>query len=495
LTGHALAKAITWAGASNGVSQIAWFGSLIVLGALLPPQSFGSVAIGLVIANAAMLFQDAGSRGSIIVAKQLRAAEIRRTIILNVGAGLGLALALGLLAGPIINNFAAGGDPQVLRIIVLSVAVRALAIAPVAILQRTMRFKQIAIALAGSTLIAAIASIVAGALGAGVWALVIRQFVASALFAGFAWLLAYDILRLELRKRARGRGQVRRKSAPWFFLLATAYFVSLNIDYIIVGHARNARDLGLYSLAYMFAFAPLTQFTWQIGRVLFPAAAAAPDLETIRRRTLQIIRFCSLVLLPLLPPAIVLAPVIFPLVLGSEWNRMVLPFQILLIAGVGHGIVTPIGESLSGSGHIAFHARLFLAWSLAMAGALFVLVNADGIRGAAIAHLALFGPLAAGYVYWGGRRLGLETTRLARALRGIAIAVATQALTTALMTIGLRRLGLDATIASCSGAFGGVLVAAFLLWRSEASLLSELRTALGGALRKSSLSSEDPATA
>jgi len=50
----------------------------------------------------------------------------------------------------------------------------------------------------------------------------------------------------------------------------------------------------------------VTQFSAQLGNVLFPAAAMS-DAETIRRRTIAGVRVVCLVLLPMIPVGIVLA--------------------------------------------------------------------------------------------------------------------------------------------------------------------------------------------
>ena len=173
------------------------------------------------------------------------------------------------------------------------------------------------------------------------------------------------------------------RQAGWvgFFMLAFTDFVALNSDFLIVGHIDEAASLGLYSLAFTLAFAPLTQVSWQVGRVLFPAAAATVDLATVARRTLVSVRMMGLILLPFVPPAIVLAPVVLPGLLGDEWKAMVAPFQILLVVGVGQAMVGMIGESLSGTGNIGWRARVNAVWAAGMVGALIVLVSADGIRG------------------------------------------------------------------------------------------------------------------
>lgn len=475
LTGRSIARAASWSWTGNIVSQIAWFGSLIILGALLPPRSFGTVAIGVVIANAAMLVQDAGSRGSIIVARQLTRSHVVRTVMINVIGGLAFALVGGLLAGPVIHHLAAGGNATVVRILIASVVVRSVAIAPMAVLQRTMQFKLQSAVTATSTFIAGFASVAAALLGAGVWSLVIRQLVAAVLLPLLAWVAASAAIRSDLAREPRGRGPEKRRGAHWFFLLAATDFLGLSMDTIIVGHTRGAAQLGLYSLAFTLAFAPLTSFAWQIGKVLFPAAAAAPDLETIVRRMLRSLRLAAAVLLPLLPPALVLAPVLLPGILGPEWKAMVVPFQILLVVGVGHALTIMIGDSLAGAGEIAFRARLHLVWCIGMAAALVVLVHLDGIQGAAFAHLVLFVPFAAAYLVWGTRRLGTRAEAVFSALRGVVRAVIAQLGVTVVCVLGFERIGIAQSAAATAGAALGVVLVAALLVRFEGPLVREFR--------------------
>lgn len=426
ISGKALARAASWVWSGHIVGQIAWFGSLIVLGALLPPSAFGSVAIGLVIANAAALVQDAGARGTIVLAPRVRPRDVARTVAINVGVGIAVAAAVGAAAGPIVAHFDAGANVAVFRVLVLSVAVRALAIAPMAVLQRTMQFKLQASVLATSMLVAAAASIVAAALGAGVWALVVRQIAAAALLPLLAWLVAARPMRALFRAVPRAHAAIARRRAIWFFVLAATDFVALSIDSVVVGHSGGARQLGLYSLAFTLAFAPLTNFAWQIGKVVFPAAAETADLEVITRRMLRITRLTATALLPLLPPLFVLAPVVLPGFLGREWKPMVVPFEILVAVGVGHAILVALGDSLSGIGAIAWRARLHVGWSLGMIAALIVLVRLDGIRGAALAHLVLFVPFAAAYLVFGTRHLQTTAGAVLGALREVAAPFAAQ---------------------------------------------------------------------
>jgi hypothetical protein len=133
-----------------------------------------------------------------------------------------------------------------------------------------------------------------------------------------------------------------------------------------------------------------------------------------------------------------------------------------------------IGESLSGTGSIGWRARVNAVWAAAMIPALIALVSADGIRGAAWAHAALFGPFACAYVFVGARRLGLSPGAVLGALRPVVVPVAVQVALTAGVLVGLETAGIAGGWAAAFGACAGLACAGGLLARSGA--LSEAQS-------------------
>ncbi len=475
VSGRTLARGASWLWGGNIVGQAAWFGSLIVLGALLPPKAFGTVAIGIVIATAAALVQDAGSRGTIVLKRLLTAGDVVRVVCLNVAIGIAITIAAVALAGPIVHQFNPGGDVLVLQVLMLSVAIRALAIAPMAILQRSLNFKLLASAQATSMLVAAAAAIGAGLGGAGVWALVVRQLAAALLLPLLAWIAAVRPMRAEFAAPPRERGLTRRRGGSWFFLMAATSFVALSADTVVVGHSGGAVQLGLYSLAFTLAFAPLTNFAWQIGKVVFPATAQTPDLDLIVKRMLRITRLTATALLPLLPPTLLLAPVLVPGILGDDWKPMVVPFQILVCVGVGHAILVALGDSLSGVGVIRWRALVEAGWALAMIAALIVLVHVHGITGAALAHVLVFFPYAFIWLRFGTRRLQTSAGAMFGALREIALAACAQALVTYGCFTLLENLGASPLVAASIAAAAGLVALVVVVARFSSTLSGECR--------------------
>jgi len=476
-------RSLGWMGAGHFAGQILWFGSLIVLGALLPPSAFGVVAVGMVVLFIANVLIGMGTRASIIAAPDLGASDVRAATLRTAGTGIVVAGIVAVLASPIAHALASGGQTAALRAMALAAPFMGLMIVPLALLDKHLGFKRSAGAKGGAAFGASLAAIVAALAGAGVWALVVRQ----VLYYGLAALLAWVLVRGALPRGGTGSGRrtLRRAGSRAFLVLGLADFTALTVDTLVVGGMTDATDLGLYTLAFTLAFAPLTQFSWPIGQVLFPVAAATEDLAVLARRTLVAVRTTALVLLPVVPAAIVSAPAIFPAVLGERWSEMVPPFQILLGAGVGHAILNCVGESLSGAGGIGFRARVHAVWAPATVAAVALLVALDGIRGAAIAHLALFVPLGAVYATRGVCLIGLRAVDIWDCLRGIALPVAAQALLTFGTFTTLTWAGTGASAGIVAAAVG-LALAAVLLGRGSTSPVNQTRIMIADA-RSSSL--------
>ena len=233
-------------------------------------------------------------------------------------------------------------------------------------------------------------------------------------------------------------------------------FIALNADYVIVGHLTNVRELGIYSLAFAFAFAPMTQFAWQVGTVLQPAAARTRGAELLAARACKAVRAAALLLLLAAAPAIVLAPVLLPTLLGARWEPAVAPFQLLVVAGIAQGLLAIVRELLAGSGSVRFCMLTDGVGLVATVVALVALVRAEGIIGAALAHLGVAALLLIVYGTLGARRLGSRARNLWAALRGVVLPVAAQAAVTAAWLPAMQRAGAAPAVAAAGAAAAGV---------------------------------------
>jgi O-antigen/teichoic acid export membrane protein len=391
-----------------------------------------------------------------------------------VAAGAAVGLGAALLATPLLPLLAPGADPLVLQALALSVALYGTSIVPLALLQKEMHFKQHAAANAGAaTLASALAAVVALA-GLGIWALVLRQVLFQGLLAAFAWVAARNLIPDAGADDPPAR---RDPVARWFLGLSLVAFVSFNVDYVMVGRYTSVAELGLYALAFTLAFAPVTQFAWQVGKVLFASAARTEDATAVAAQAARAGRLSALLVWPLVVPAVVLAPLALPALLGPEWRPMVLPFQLLVAVGAVHAVLAVIREFLLGRGGVRACLGIDVAWLIGTVLALLALVPRYGIAGAALAHVALLGPLACAYATVAVRRLALTPAVLWRSIRLIAVAVTVQAAMTGLEAALARWAGATPVAAAALGILSGAVALCLVLEGGDTPARHELAAA------------------
>ncbi len=485
-TAATIARALAWRGGGHVLTQVSWLGSMVILAALLPPRAFGTVAAGMTIVAVTTLLMESGTSGSVIATREVTYEGLRSAAITNLVLGVALTALTVALAGPVTANLAEGSDPAVLRALMLSIVLAALGIVPLALLVKALEFKRRTLVTLAAATASAVLALAIALLGGGVWALVVRQVAFQALLTILAWIAVRDMFPPRTRRSEASRRRFGLPAFSWFFLLALADFFALSFDNLLVGGLTDATQLGFYSLAFSLAFTPLTQISWQVGGVLFPATALTEDLAVVGRRTAKAAGLVALLLVPFVPPALVLAPVVLPAVFGDEWTPMVAPFQILIVVGVAHGILNLIGESLSGTGNIEFRAKLHLVWAATAALAVIGLTSTLGIRGAALAHLLVFLGLAAAYLFLGTRRIGASAREFAAAVAPVLGLAAAQGLVTAAVAVALHEGGAPQGLAYTAAAVTGFAVFLSLLLRLRPSVLGEGAALFRAAMSKAS---------
>jgi O-antigen/teichoic acid export membrane protein len=445
-------------------TQAAWYLMVLVLAMLLPPRAFGTVAIGVTIVGAASLIAASGTTGSIIAATQATREQIRSAVRLNLTIGAILTTVIAVGAGPLVRTLAAGGNVNAVRVMGLCVILACSAAVPVALIRKTLDFRRYAAITSGAAFLTAAGAIAAALLGAGVWALVVRQVAYQGFIALFSWIAARHLLSGVAHGGGWHEERTPDKDRLAFLAVSASFFAGFVLDNAVVGAATDAVQLGFYALAFTLGFAPFTQFGTQLGQVLFPAAAATPDLQTVARRTFKAARLVTLVLAPLVPIAIVLSPVLLPGLLGEEWRPIVVPFQIFVVLGVGHAIGNTIAEALAGTGNMRRRAPVECAWAALTLAVIAILVRVDGIRGAAAARVLVFVPLMWWYIVRGTGLLGSHGREAWLALRGVLLPVAAEGLVIAAVQLGLTFAGAPAAVAAIvSAAAGAVVVLGLLL--------------------------------
>jgi PST family polysaccharide transporter len=344
----------------------------------------------------------------------------------------------------------------------VAVALHAFSVVPMAVLQKNLNFKAETTIVLVSSFTTAAAAIVAAALGAGVWALVLRAVAGAVIQVTLAWIVARRYLPAIRMLIGRGHRpkEGRGASAKWFFLVALLSLIAMSVDYVVIGRLTGATELGLYSIAFAMGFAPLTHLSWWLGGVLLPAAAATQDLDVVAHRTLRAVRVLALGLGLLVVPALLLAPWLVPLALGDQWVGSVIVFQILFPIGIAHAVLNMVAESLGRSGNVKVHVQMLGLWAVAIVPLLLVLVPADGHPGRG--RRAPRGPGSGrrGYLLVGARRLGLPRFAFVRGLAGVAPPLLVQAAVSLAVFWTMTEAGAPDSVSRIVGVAAGIAAAA-----------------------------------
>jgi PST family polysaccharide transporter len=243
------------------------------LARIIDPADFGLLGKVTALTGIVVLVGDLGLSLATIQSKTINQAQLSAFFCINVLVGLCLAIFMCSCA-PLIALFYSDNRVQMLTcVLALNVLLGSLAIQHTAVLQREMRFAEIAIIqIVAVALAAVIAITIASRLG--YWALLI-QIVATTLFktSGVWW-------RSDFRPDLRFFGTGIRNQLKMGGNLTASKFVnyfSRNADNILIAKIWGEESVAYYSKAYSLLLMPLSQLAGPMSSVAVPALSRLQD--------------------------------------------------------------------------------------------------------------------------------------------------------------------------------------------------------------------------
>jgi O-antigen/teichoic acid export membrane protein len=253
-----------------------------------------------------------------------------------------------------------------------------------ALLQRQMRFRELAVRTTLAESIGGLVGVVLALGGLGVWSLVgqaIARTIASVLVL---WRVVEWRPRFNLTKRS---------------LLDISSFgipvvgdrvvtlVQSKADDLIIGLVLGATTLGYYTVGYRMLTYMTQLLSGTVQSVALPALARLQiDLGRFRRAFLGILQFLSLGAFPAFIGVAFVARDAVPLLFGPQWTPSIPVMQVLALAGAAKILQIASGTAFMASGRPGMQLRLNLVTtSLAVLG--FALVVRNGIVAVATVHL------------------------------------------------------------------------------------------------------------
>lgn len=413
--GEAVRRSAVWGAGSRVASQLLQFLGLIVTARLLLPSDYGEAAVVFPVIAFGGLFTSLGLAGAIIHARRVTEQLLSTAFWINVVSGVVLAVGLWALAGPLAELFRSPGLTTLLPVAGL-IFVMNMSVVHVALLERTLRFKQIAVIETASAGLGIAVTVGAALAGLGALSLVLGPLVTQTVVTACVWATV----------RWRPHAGPDRASAHELWTYARGIvgfrilnFWSRNADNLLLARFVPLAELGNYTRAYNFMTLPVGQMNTMMSRILFPALTRLrDDRPRMGRAWLRALGTASALMAPVTFGMAVSAPALVEVLFGERWLGMVPVLQLLAVAALPQTLTTPVAAVLRATGATDLLFRMGLLTS-AMSLVAIVSGLPWGTLGVAAALTVKFYVEVFVSVRPCLRQMELRWRDLARALRGV----------------------------------------------------------------------------
>jgi len=408
--------------------------STAILARLLVPADFGLVAMAMVVVGFFDVLLDLGVSAALIQHGRAGREEFSTAWTLRLAQCAATALLVVVLA-PFVADYY--GDPRVtdvLRVAAITVLVGGLENIGTVSFQRNMEFGRDFQFVLLKRLVGLTCTIALAVVLRSYWALILGSLASRLAGVGASYWLS----------RFRPYLTLSRISEIWTFsqwslFTGIARYLNGAIPRLALGGRANAAALGTYAMGEEIAMLPTSELLAPLGRVMFPAFAAARNSpgELLRLVTLaQAVQ--ALIAIPLSIGVVLVADDAIPLLLGQQWTAAVPIAQIVALTGVASALGHSPGYMLTATGRM--RVLCWYTWAKAL---LLVLLLLLVFRGADAERIAMAGLVTAmtGFVAlqaiawqalpgFGGRRFWSQTWRpvlsaafMAAVVMGVSVAL------------------------------------------------------------------------
>lgn len=339
-----IAKSGIWMTISFVLVRLLQLMTQIIVARLLSPQEFGIWGVVLMVTTLSNLFKE-HSIAAVLVQRGLD-DEKRVNAVYSIGINLSILLGLlqCLLSYPLALFFDVPQVMPLLACVSLGFIISAGTGIREAILQRQMKFGQIARCEISMALARVFGTISCAMLGGGVWAFVSGELCMLTVGAiGVRWLCPYP-LKYSIIPDWEAIREVQSYITSILGINLAVYF-NTNADNFIVGKLLGTRELGLYSVAYQLAMLPTFALS-QIHKVN-ASVFSQSESNTQKKYLYQLLEIYSIVCAPIYGSLFLISSWLIPALYGAEWQPAIGVFQIILVVAYARGIMSILGTFLN----------------------------------------------------------------------------------------------------------------------------------------------------
>lgn len=258
-----------WTFTGYGVIQLLRLISNICLARLLVPEAFGLMSLVMLVMQGLTMFSDIGIQPSIVQNRDGNSRAFLNTAwTIQVIRGLVLWLLASILSVPFSVLYEQPMLAQVIPVASLSAIISGLNSTNLATENRKLNFKNITTIEILSQILSITMMIMWALVSPTVWALV----AGGILGALSKMLLSHIVLSGPINRLLWDKKSVSDllNFGKWIFISTIFHFLASQSDKIIFGKLITLTELGVYSIAVIFASVPFSVISQLSSRVVFP---------------------------------------------------------------------------------------------------------------------------------------------------------------------------------------------------------------------------------
>ncbi len=404
---------IAWTGLTQMGGQFVSLVISVILTRLLSPQDFGLIGMILVFTGFATVFTDMGFGAALVQKLDLQQHHKSAVFWLSLALGASITLIMAA-AAPYIASFY--GEPALQSLAVaisLIFFINAFATVKVALLQKAMDFRTLAMAQLLGTVLSGLLAIYLAFNGFGVWSIAAMYVANAIVYVVVLWAVAP--WRPDFSLRWDALKDLSKFSLNLLGFSAFNYWAR-NGDNLLIGRYVGSAALGIYARSYMILLLPVAQVSGIISNVMFPALSAIQkDVERVREMYLKSISVISLVTFPMMLGLLVVSQSFVLALFGDKWAGMIPILQVFCVLGAIQSISTTTGWIFTSQGR----TDIMFRWGL-ITGSIFIISFVVGLRWGAVGVAVAY--TAANFFLWypnlaiPGRLIKLDVVTVLRRL-------------------------------------------------------------------------------
>lgn len=372
-----------WGGLNIAVSRILQFVTTIIVARIIAPEEFGVLAVAIVVQTIALNIGELGTTAAL--ARGDRDPDGIAPTVFTLSLATSAALTL-IMVGTAPWLSAAMGVPSatpVVQVMALSVFLAGLAAVPSALIWRDFLQKR-RIAVDVTSIVVALVLVVPLALiGLGAMALAWSR-VGGQLVSTIGYWMISPRRYLPGWNRAE-IGALIKLGMP-LALSNLVVFVTLNVDYIVVGRALGPTELGLYLMAFNLAALPSSVITAMIRTVAIPVFGRLHAQGALETATARLVRATAWIAFPISAVIAALGADLMVAFYGARWEPAAAALLGLCVLGAARILSALFADLCVGAGKTVGLFWVQVVWLAALIPATIAGVGLWGIAGAGYAH-------------------------------------------------------------------------------------------------------------